>query len=293
MSHASSFQLLIATDGSSSARAAMVTAVGFPWPAGSRAHGVVVRAGAFVPPHAHAWAWSGDPTRRVATAARRHLAARWKDAQVVVHDGDPVHAILEEANRERAQVIVVGWRGHGRFRRLLMGSVSRGLLRRASMPVMVVRYAAKAIQRIVIGFDGSPEAARAVRWLSRCPAPAGASATLVTVVTPVVAPSHALLSSAFSAQIRADVAAHNLKERGRATRRLKKAASHLADSGWRVRTLVREGAPLYELMRVVTGVGTDLLVVGIRGRSRLALGMIGSVTEGVLARSRAPVLVVP
>ena len=293
MTTSSSFRVLIATDGSPSANAALATAVGFPWPSGNRAHGVVVRAGVFVPPHAHAWALSGDPTRKVAAAARRKLAARWKDAQVVVPDGDPVDAILEEAKKVRAQVIVVGWRGHGRFRRLLVGSVSRGVLRRASVPVLVVRHAARPIQRVVVGLDGSPEAARAMRWLARCKAPKGASAALVTVVTPVVAPSHALLSPAFSGQIRADAAAHNAKERGLATKRLEKAASQLADSGWRVRALVRDGAPLYELLRVVTEVGADLLVLGSRGRSLRALGTLGSVTEGALARCGAPVLVVP
>ena len=173
-----------------------------------------------------------------------------------------------------------------------MGSVSRGVLRRTSVPVLVVRHAARTIQRVVIGLDGSPEAARAVRFLARCKAPKGAAVTVVTVVTPFVAPSHVLLSSAFRGQIRADAAAHNAKEREVAMKRLEKAATQLADSGWRVRLLVRNGAPLYELLRVVTETGADLLVVGVRGRSALALGTLGSVTEGVLTRSRAPVLVV-
>ena len=71
------------------------------------------------------------------------------------------------------------------------------------------------------------------------------------------------------------------------------AATALAHPGWRVRSLVRDGAPLYELLRVVTEVGADLLVVGIRGRSALAMSTLGSVTEGALTRCRAPVLVVP
>ena len=90
-----------------------------------------------------------------------------------------------------------------------MGSVSRGVLRRASVPVLVVRHAARTIQRVVIGLDGPPESLRAVRFLTRCKAPKGGSVTLVTVVTPYVASGHVLLSPTFSGQIRADVAAHN------------------------------------------------------------------------------------
>ena len=293
MTASSSFHVLIATDGSPSANAALATAARFPWPSANHAHGVVVRTGGFVPPHARAWALSGAATEKVAATVRRKLTVRWTDAQVAVPDGDTVDAILEEAKKVRAQVIVVGWRGHGRFRRLLVGSVSRGVLRRASVPVLVVRRAAAAIRRVVIGLDGSPEAARAVRFLARCSAPRGASVTLVTVVTPFLAPSHVLLSPAFRGQIRADVAAHNARECRLAGKRIEKAARELAGFGWRVRSLVREGAPLYELLRVMTEMEADLLVMGIRGRSRLSMGTLGSVTDGALTRCRAPVLVVP
>ena len=59
-----------------------------------------------------------------------------------------------------------------------------------------------------------------------------------------------------------------------------------------MRSIVRDGAPLYELLRVVNETGANLLVVGVRGHSALALGTLGSVTEGALARCGAPVLAV-
>ena len=40
-------------------------------------------------------------------------------------DKSPAEGVLSEAERFRADVIVVGWRGYGAVRRLLMGSVSR------------------------------------------------------------------------------------------------------------------------------------------------------------------------
>ncbi len=68
---------LIATDGSTSARAAMTTAVRFPWPGGTRGSAVV-------------------------------------------------------AKQVRADIIAMGWRGHGPVPRLLAGSVSRGVANRSS-----------------------------------------------------------------------------------------------------------------------------------------------------------------
>ncbi|MGA8114002.1 MAG: universal stress protein [Actinocatenispora sp.] len=60
--------------------------------------------------------------------------------QQVVSHGSPVSVLL--ANASDAQLLVVGSRGRGGFRGLLMGSTSRALLHRATCPVAVVRHAA-------------------------------------------------------------------------------------------------------------------------------------------------------
>ena len=73
-----------------------------------------------------------------ARSASRALRRRWPGGATKVVDAVPVQAILDEARRVRADVIVMGWRGHGPVRRLLTGSVSRGLVRAASCAVLVV-----------------------------------------------------------------------------------------------------------------------------------------------------------
>ena len=52
-------------------------------------------------------------------------------------EGDPTEALLTEA--QPGSLVVVGSRGHGGFAGLMLGSVSRDVLRRAEMPVAVVR----------------------------------------------------------------------------------------------------------------------------------------------------------
>ncbi len=50
-----------------------------------------------------------------------------------------VETIINHANRENVDLIVVGTRGLGGFRKLLIGSVSSGVVTHASRPVLIVR----------------------------------------------------------------------------------------------------------------------------------------------------------
>jgi nucleotide-binding universal stress UspA family protein len=56
--------------------------------------------------------------------------------------------------------------------------------------------------------------------------------------------------------------------------------------------VVTDGAPLLELLRVVTVTHADLLVVGATGVSGVSRFLMGSVAEGALNRSPVPVLIV-
>ena len=53
--------------------------------------------------------------------------------------GHPVDRIVSAAHDENADLIVLGSRGIGGFERLVLGSVSEGVLRHAHCPVLAVR----------------------------------------------------------------------------------------------------------------------------------------------------------
>ena len=116
-----------------------------------------------------------------AERARRTLSRRWPDVEAVVVDKAPVDGILNEAERFAVDVIVLGWRGHGAIRRLLLGSVSRGVVRGAKCAVLVVRRTLR-VRRIVVGFDGSTMAKRVLALVGRLAPPSDGRVIVLTAV---------------------------------------------------------------------------------------------------------------
>ena len=79
-------------------------------------------------------------------------------------DGDPVAALLEQAQAERATLIAVGSHGRRRAAGLLLGTVAARMLRDAACSVLVARAAGDDDawpQTVVVGVDGSLESAAA------------------------------------------------------------------------------------------------------------------------------------
>ena len=66
------------------------------------------------------------------------LAARGHSTRGVVIRGEAAEAVLEIAERDAADLIVMGRRGHGRLKGLLVGSVSERVARHADVPVLLV-----------------------------------------------------------------------------------------------------------------------------------------------------------
>jgi len=84
-----------------------------------------------------------------------------KDVKTQAEIGSPTGLLL--AASESAELIVVGSRGHGGFKELLLGSVSQQLVAHADCPVVVVRETTGAAKEtVVVGVDGSKASHAAV-----------------------------------------------------------------------------------------------------------------------------------
>ncbi|WP_046113536.1 universal stress protein [Aquincola tertiaricarbonis] len=64
--------------------------------------------------------------------------------EVEITTGDPAQQIVEVAEREQCDAIVMGTFGHGALSEALLGSVSQEVLQHAGVPVTIVRHAPPA-----------------------------------------------------------------------------------------------------------------------------------------------------
>ncbi len=90
---------------------------------------------------------------------------RTEDLEVdgVVRIGAPSSVMLEAS--EEADLVVIGSRGHGGFRGLLLGSVGAQVAAHAGCPVAVIRHGApEGAAKVVVGIDGSAAAEAALAF---------------------------------------------------------------------------------------------------------------------------------
>jgi nucleotide-binding universal stress UspA family protein len=131
-------RLLLATDGSETSMAAAKALARRPWPQGSEFKIVTVE---------EPWLIKPSSTMLNINRAEEVLASAGLKATADVLDGNPKEAILEEAKKWNADLIVVGSHGRRGFKRLLLGSVSEAVAMSAHCSVVVVRNAAHSSKR--------------------------------------------------------------------------------------------------------------------------------------------------
>ena len=131
-------KVLLATDGSATSTAAAEALSGRPWPEGSEFRIVTVE---------EPWVIKPTNMQSNVNSAEQVLAAAGLKATTAVLSGKPKEAILEEAKKWNADLIVVGSHGRRGFKRFLLGSVSEAVAMNAHCSVVVVRGSAQASRK--------------------------------------------------------------------------------------------------------------------------------------------------
>ena len=212
--------------------------------------------------------------------ASRHVAIRSFHAS-----GAALEEIGHEAEALDAALVVLGARGAGFMRRLVLGSTSERLLRRTTRPLLVVRQTPhEPYRRVLVALDFSPWSASAVA-LARRVAPHARLLLFNAYQVPFEEKLH------FAGVDTATIDRYRQQARADATQRvhLLAAASRLKPSDWE--PCIVEGDASQRIIEHEQEKDCDLVVLGKHGQSASEDLLLGSVSKHVLAEGSTDVLV--
>lgn len=209
------------------------------------------------------------------------------DLDTAVVRGYPSQVLLDRASD--ADLLVVGSRGRGGFRGLLLGSVSQHCATHADVPVAVVRFQSPLPDNrdVIVGVDGSEGSAAALRF-AILEAARRQAHLVVANGWWVDSPRSTQDALPFITLDRREFRDHS---RELMERMLEDASTALGREVSDVELRPFEESPTQALVRLTDKAG--LLVVGSRGRGGLKGLLLGSVSQQCLQHAYATVVVVP
>jgi nucleotide-binding universal stress UspA family protein len=195
--------------------------------------------------------------------------------------GEPYEAIVETAEDEGRDLIVMGVRGGSLAERLLVGSTTARVIGYSSQDVLVVpEKGSIGWDRLLVATDGSEYSRKAVDKALDLLQESRGTLTVVSVleisphiyaVAPEIAEKKIKLPQKYVEEVKELAASRSIMAEG----------------------FVREAECADEVITdVARQQSIDLIVVGSHGRTGLKRLLMGSVTESVIAHSPCPVLVV-
>lgn len=178
-----------------------------------------------------------------------------------VAEGIPADAVCEAARQ--ACLVVLGRTGEtGPWARRLLGSTADIAARRSPAPVLVVPGEARPPERILVAFDGGPQAGLAITWAGRL---AGRGGALVTVLA-----------------IDPDIE--------EAERVAGVGCALLEAEGSRARAMGKSGDPAEEILAEAKTGFHDLIVMGSSRHSAFRDWVLGGTALHVMHETPVPVL---
>ncbi len=226
-----------------------------------------------------------DAEQQLEEFAKTH-SWRGIQPQCDVQDGVATDVILGFAEAQAVNLIVMGTHGLRGIDHLTLGSVTEKVLRKARCPVLAVRKPAHAfppsggdpdfvqLRRILYCTDFSDNSEQAFDHATSLAAEYHAELTVLHVLEDL--PSSADVES----------------ETAKVLERLEKRISGEAREIDMTKAAVRIGKAYQQIIELALESGTDLIIMGVRGRHDLDRLVFGSTTYRVVQLGPCPVLVV-
>lgn len=183
---------------------------------------------------------------------------------IPVPAGDPVNEIVKVAKQNDAKLILMGSRGRGLIKEILLGSVSEGVVRRSDIPVMVIKHKTnvrRLFDKIIYAHDLKDHSDVVMKYVKYIANRTNCEILLVHVV----------------------------EKEEFAENKLKAIEDEL--SRFKFKTVVRHGTPHKEILKVCDEESATSIFIGGGIPETVAERLLGSTADAILRYSKVPVFV--
>ena len=281
-------KILHANDGSKHAFHALTLALAIAKQNKSELHMVCVEEVPYLPEFEEVREATGTAADRIRGVFQRARAMA-EGCQMELHThiirGHPVRDIIKLAADLKADLLVIGSKGHSALYERMIGSQADRMMQLAQCPVLVVKLptakvAGPMFDKILHASDGSKHAFHALTLALAIAKQNKSELHMVCVEEVPYLPE-------FIEEVR--------EEMGTAGRRIhgvfQRARAMAEECQVELHTHVIAGHPVRDIVMLVADLKADLLVIGARGHSALYERMIGSRADRMMQLAQCPVLV--
>ena len=200
--------------------------------------------------------------------------------ETVIEGGSPALQILHGVGAHRADLIVMGTHGANGFERLLLGSITEKVVRKAGCPVLTVPPRAHSssrlpFRRILCPIDFLPASAAGLRFALSMAQEAEAELLLLHVLEWPIGHEPPPLP-------RFNVPEYRVYREREAAAELERLVPSSARDWCEVSTHLVHGKPYEQVLAFAGDHAVDLIVIGVHGRNALDVAMFGSTTNQVI-----------
>lgn len=218
--------------------------------------------------------------------------------EAMIREGSAASEILNQAIALNADLLIIGTHGRSGFERLLLGSVTEQVLRKAACPVLsvpprlpdAVPATAVDFKGILCPVDFSVCSTHALTYAMSLAQEADAHLTVLHVMTSELEDDTPGMSDPVITDARLSLADARRRREESIRQRLKEVLPATVPTYGCVETMVSHGKPGREILRIAAAQQSDLIVMGVSGHSADDLMFLGSTTQSVVRQATCPVL---
>jgi nucleotide-binding universal stress UspA family protein len=239
-----------------------------------------------------------DQQQQLLESLRKEVAEEVGEAvltHVDVVEGNAAREIVARAQSGHADLIVMGTHGASGFERLLLGSVTEKVVRKSPCPVLTVpprtpdaTPVPPLFKRILCAVDFSPTSMRALKYATSLAEEADGCLTVAHVFELEGSMPENWRDALTPRSVRDQLVALEDERR----EKLAHAVPDNAKLYCQVEHVMAGGTPYREILRLAAEKQSELIVLGVQGRTAADLMFFGSTANHVVRQATCPVLTV-